>query len=115
MEAFAWLVARGLSFWFAALIEMEWTDEEVCLWTVHEQLTNEVCLKILETLDRVNQMEMDKKLLDRTIIADYNKLAPTVQTEIAKKRPKIKQIILDARRKSKWISQRHTYHIVPIT
>ena len=31
MEAFAWLVARGLKFWFAALIEMEWTDEEVSL------------------------------------------------------------------------------------
>ena len=46
-------------------------------------------------------MEMDKKLLDRTIIADYNKLAPTVQTEIAKKRPKIKALILGARRKSK--------------
>ena len=29
MEAFAWLVARGLAFWFAAVIEMEWSDEEV--------------------------------------------------------------------------------------
>ena len=102
MEAFAWLVARGLSFWFAALIEMEWTDEEVCLLTV-QRLTNEVCLKILETLDRVNQMEMDKKLLDRTIIADYNKLAPTVQTEIAKKRPQIKALILGVRLPSHFI------------
>ena len=42
-------------------------------------------------------MEIDRTLLDRTIMDDYNKLSPQAQTDIAKKRPKIKQLILAVR------------------
>merc|ERR1712106_851574 len=79
-EAFAWLVARGLKFWFAALIEMEWTEEE-----------------ILETLERVKKYEVDTNLVDKTIMEDYNKLDPSIRSTIVKTKPQIKGRILEAR------------------
>ena len=38
---------------------------------------------------------MDPKLLDKTIVEDYNKFEPNVKQDIIKKRPKIKEIILE--------------------
>ena len=71
LETFAWLVSRGLKYWFGAIIEMEWTDEE-----------------ILETIDRVNDIGIDSSLLDMVVTDDYGKLDPRVQSELAKRRPK---------------------------
>ena len=53
--------------------------------------------KILEIIDRVNQTEMEPMLLDKTISQDYNKFDPTVRTDIVKRRPKIKQLIIEVK------------------
>ena len=93
MEAFAWLIAHGVKFWFAACIEMEWSDEEVIDLSAYNYKLD--YLKILETLDRVKNLQMSSKLMDKTILDDYNKFDPAIRTEIVKKRPKIKEIILE--------------------
>ena len=42
--------------------------------------------KILEIIDRVNQIEMEP--IDKTISQDYNKFDPTVRTDIVKRKLK---------------------------